>query len=113
MYMQHKIIGTMQCAIADLEGIMPEHDPSGDRKHPAWKTLDELKKLVHNLETNNVLFSWEIADVKAVRPDLDDEACRQVLEGCDDCHDASIGMNWDLIESVADNWYPISDEEGA
>lgn len=32
-----------KCALADLEGIMPEFDPSGDRKHSAWKTIEELR----------------------------------------------------------------------
>lgn len=32
-----------KCALADLEGIMPEFDPSGDREHSAWKTIKELK----------------------------------------------------------------------
>ena len=27
-------------ALADLEGIMPVHDPNGDRLHPAWKTIE-------------------------------------------------------------------------
>ena len=35
-----------RCAMADLEGIMPEFEPSGDRQHPAWKTLKELKALL-------------------------------------------------------------------
>jgi hypothetical protein len=36
----------LRCAIADLEGIMPEFEPSGDREHPAWKTIKQLKKLL-------------------------------------------------------------------
>jgi hypothetical protein len=30
-------------ALADLEGIMPEFEPSGDREHPAWETIKELR----------------------------------------------------------------------
>jgi hypothetical protein len=33
-----------KCALADLEGIMPEFEPSGDREHPAWETIKLLKK---------------------------------------------------------------------
>lgn len=33
-------------SLADLEGIMPEFEPGGDRSHPAWKTIDELKKII-------------------------------------------------------------------
>ena len=32
-----------QRALADLEGIMPEFEPSGDRQHPAWQTIAELQ----------------------------------------------------------------------
>jgi hypothetical protein len=32
-----------QRALADLEGIMPEFEPSGDRQHPAWQTIRELQ----------------------------------------------------------------------
>ena len=36
----------MRCAEADLQGILPEFEPSGDRKHPAWKTLAEISKFL-------------------------------------------------------------------
>ena len=35
-------------ALADLEGIMPEFEPSGDRTHPGWKTIEDLKKVIRN-----------------------------------------------------------------
>lgn len=35
-----------RCAMADLEGIMPEFEPSGDRRHPGWTTLKELQKIL-------------------------------------------------------------------
>lgn len=37
-------------ALADLEGIMPEFEASGDRVHPAWKTIDELKNALEPIE---------------------------------------------------------------
>ena len=33
-------------AWADLEGIMPEFEPSGDRQHPAWATIKELRAAI-------------------------------------------------------------------
>ena len=36
----------IRCAIADLEGILPEYDPDGERSHPAWQTLKELKRCI-------------------------------------------------------------------
>ena len=34
------MIDAMRCAIADLEGLLAEHD---DRTHPGWQTIDELR----------------------------------------------------------------------
>lgn len=36
-----------RCALADLEGIMPDFEPSGDREHPAWETIKLLRSAVH------------------------------------------------------------------
>ena len=35
-------------ALADLEGIMPELEPSGDRQHSGWKTIEDLRKALEN-----------------------------------------------------------------
>ena len=32
------------CALADLEGIMPQIEPSGERKHPGWQTIEDLRQ---------------------------------------------------------------------
>jgi len=37
------LIQAAKNALADLEGILPEYEPSGDRLHPAWQTIEELK----------------------------------------------------------------------
>ena len=39
-----------RCALADLEGIMPEYDPSGDRTHPGWQTIKDLQKAISEAE---------------------------------------------------------------
>jgi hypothetical protein len=33
----------LKAAQADLQGVLPEVDPSGDREHPGWKTLEEIE----------------------------------------------------------------------
>lgn len=40
------LLHAARCALADLEGIMPEFEPSGDREHPGWETIKELKKAI-------------------------------------------------------------------
>jgi hypothetical protein len=37
------LVAAARCALADLEGIMPEHEPGGERSHPAWRTIAELR----------------------------------------------------------------------
>ncbi len=110
MYTQKQIVSVMRCAIADLEGMLPEADPSGNREHSGWKTLDELNEWVNILEKHTVMFTWTIEDVQGIREDLNNEQAFQVLEQCENNHDADIGMNWDTIEIVADEMFPIKSE---
>lgn len=41
-----ELLFAARCALADLEGILPEFEPSGDREHPAWETLKLLREVV-------------------------------------------------------------------
>jgi len=41
-----RAIELLRCAEADLQGILPEFEPSGDREHPAWKTLEEITEFL-------------------------------------------------------------------
>ena len=49
---------------------------------------------------------WQVEDVRGQRPDLTDDQCRDVLRVIDRRHDANIGINWDVIDVVADMLYP-------
>ena len=40
-----KLLLASKCALADLEGIMPSHDPAGDG-HSGWETIKELKEAI-------------------------------------------------------------------
>ncbi len=44
---------------------------------------------------------WCIEDVIEVRPDLNEDQCWQVLQNVDRHHDATIGVNWDVLDCVA------------
>jgi hypothetical protein len=44
------LLAAVKCALADLEGIMPEFDCDGDREHPAWTTIEELKQAINKAE---------------------------------------------------------------
>ncbi len=55
---------------------------------------------------------WHIDDVKNVRPELTDDQCREVLRQCDHYHNAEIGINWEVIRTVADDCFPALKEAG-
>ena len=40
------LLAAARCALADLEGIMPEFDPDGDRTHPGWQTIKDLRAAI-------------------------------------------------------------------
>ncbi len=44
---------------------------------------------------------WNIEDVQEVRPDLSEEQCWHVLQAADRYHDATIGINWDVLSCQA------------
>ena len=54
---------------------------------------------------------WSTEDVQEVRPDLDEEQAYQVLLLADRKHDASVGINWEVLEIWADYLYPEPDDE--
>ncbi len=44
------LLAVCRCALADLEGILPEFEPGGDRQHPAWRTIKELRAAIVQAE---------------------------------------------------------------
>lgn len=40
----------LRCCDADLEGVMPEYEPSGDRQHSGWQSMKDAKKAIRNAE---------------------------------------------------------------
>jgi hypothetical protein len=73
------------------------------------ETLMDPKDLCEQLEKGFcIAIVWYTDDVKSVRPDLDDTQCLEVLHACDRYHDATMGINWDIIEFHADMLFPQS-----
>ena len=54
---------------------------------------------------------WGVEDVKDVAPHLSDDQARDVLQTVEQHHDATIGINWDVLETVADMLYEEPEEE--
>jgi hypothetical protein len=58
--------------------------------------------------TKKISISWEIDDVQSVNPHLTEQQASEVLDFLVKNHDASIGINWDVIESTIDTLFPES-----
>lgn len=41
-----QLLAALKAALADLEGIMPEFEPSGERMHPGWLTIAEARAAI-------------------------------------------------------------------
>ncbi|MGE3999014.1 MAG: hypothetical protein AB7I48_02265 [Planctomycetaceae bacterium] len=54
---------------------------------------------------------WSIEDVQSVRPDLTEEQCWQVLQAAYRYHDATIGINWDVLSCHAEMLFGFAPQE--
>ena len=72
----------------------------------AFTDLNELE--IHDVlaERQQIAVIWCVEDVQQLRPDLDKCQAWTVLERCRMRHDANAGINWDVIQSTADDRFP-------
>ena len=51
-------------------------------------------------DDDSITITWHIDDVRSLADDIDptDEQCREVLRRADKYHDASVGINWDVLQ---------------
>lgn len=69
-----------------------------------------LRQELRNRNDCDYLYdSWHVDDILCRRPDLTNSQCREVLRNLERRHDAGIGINWDVIDCVADDCYPAPD----
>lgn len=62
--------------------------------------------ILNNSRPYAISIVWHVEDVLHVRPDLTKEQAAVVLESLHDNHDATIGINWDVIECHAESLFP-------
>lgn len=55
---------------------------------------------------DSISITWHVDDVLQQRPDLTREQARQVLRELDRDHDATVGINWDVIDCTAETLFP-------
>jgi hypothetical protein len=66
--------------------------------------------MMNNEEQDTCTIVWHIEDILSVRPDLSNEQARKLLRQLKNNHDASIGINWDVIDIYAETAFPIVEE---
>jgi len=59
-------------------------------------------------QRREIALIWSVEDVLEVRPDLSEESAWAVLQRCERCHDANVGLSWETIQCVADELFPSS-----
>lgn len=69
-----------------------------NRKSPATQKNKPVNR--------SISIIWHIEDIKAVRPDLNDEQASRVLTKLKQTHDATIGINWEVIDAICDSEFP-------
>lgn len=70
------------------------------------RALETIRRELHNrTDADSITILWQVDDVQAQRPDLTTAQCRQVLKALDHYHDATIGINWDVIDCVANGCF--------
>ena len=71
-------------------------------------TAKELIEKLENYPEDEPLLMvmWHKEDVGEVRPDLTDKQCVQVMRIIKERHDASVGVNWDVISDAANILFP-------
>mgnify|MGYP005645417265 CR=1 FL=1 len=57
-------------------------------------------------ETGTLVDEWSVEDVQVQRPDLTWEQAANVLQSIATNYNAEVGMNWEVIDCVAQIKYP-------
>ena len=63
-----------------------------------------MRKLADELGV--MIIIWSKEDVLEIRPDLTEEQAGDVLAAANHRHDATIGINWDILQFHADWLFP-------
>lgn len=96
---------------------MPKHSPilndefltrirAADTQHLTEALLELRRELESRPDANWIFSAWHVDDIREQRPDLTDDQCREVLHNLERNHDANLGINWEVIDSVAGMLYP-------
>ncbi len=61
----------------------------------------------HLRADKKITLEWHIDDVLEIRPDLNDREAMNVLNMVKRKHDATVGVNWEVLDYWAGDLYPF------
>ena len=70
-----------------------------------------MKKRTIELDEGQIAIIWSLEDVLMVCDWLTEEQGIDVLHDLEHSHDATIGINWEVIRDSAETKYPEPEEE--
>src|SRR5579885_1347135 len=62
---------------------------------------NKIHEILQDDITEEIAIVWHIEDVQSIRSDLTDQQASEVLIHLKKNHDATVGINWDTIETIA------------
>lgn len=62
-------------------------------------------------DSKKISIEWHIDDVLEIRPDLDERKAMKVLNMVERKHDATVGVNWEVLDFWATELYPEGDAQ--
>ena len=70
-----------------------------------------VNSLSSDRDNKKISIEWHIDDVLEIRPDLDDRKAMNVLNMVMRKHDATVGVNWEVLDTWASILYPEGDAQ--
>jgi hypothetical protein len=104
------------CAVAEALCDAADDTEAGMRIYDeVWpegeETPAEPVAAGRDIRQDGISIVWRWEDVQSVRDDLTEDQCVEVLEEVRRRHDASVGINWDLLQDNADTMFPRKKED--
>lgn len=78
---------------------------------PEGQAIPKAEDILRLTDPNWLLDAWHIQDIQANNYWLTDEQAREVLELVGRHRDCNVGINWEMINTTVDNYFPQPEDE--
>jgi len=78
---------------------------------PEGQAIPKAEDILRLTSPDWLLDAWHYTDVQENNPWLTEDQSREMLEMIGKGRDCNIGINWEMIDAIVDNYYPQPDEE--